>query len=95
MNAKRHITASIFLILFSFIQLADLHIVGHDDVNDIDCKLCQFSSDNHNNNLILTEIINIVDSVLIPVNIVLFDSTNFIICTSCYNKLHNKAPPIA
>ncbi len=94
MKSNRHIIASIFLVMFSFIQLADLHVFDH-DANDLDCNVCQLVSENQNDGYIGADIIEIPCVIAIPADVVrssyeqkYFDSSNN------YSFL-NKAPPAA
>ncbi|WP_109436347.1 hypothetical protein [Aquimarina sp. AU119] len=94
MKSNRHIVASIFLILFSFIQLADLHVLGH-DANDIDCNVCQMVSENPNDGYISTEIIEIPSVITIPANVVRIKYVQQYFDYSSKYSFLNKAPPAA
>lgn len=94
MKSNRHIIASILLVMFSFIQLADLHVFDHDS-DDVDCKICLLASENQNDGYIGVEILKAPCVIAIPTNVVrttyeqrYFDSSNN------YSFL-NKAPPSA
>ncbi len=93
MKFNRQILASVFLILFGIIQIADLHIVGH-DANDTDCTLCKFTSDHHNDNFIPADIVTVPEAVYVPADIVRATYVNrYFDSSAAYNFL-NKAPPV-
>ncbi|MBG6133174.1 hypothetical protein IWQ47_004492 [Aquimarina sp. EL_43] len=94
MKFNRQILASIFLVLFGIIQLADLHIVGH-DADDIDCSLCKFTSDHHNDNFTSADTVTVPEAVHVPADIVRATYVNrYFDSSAAYNFL-NKAPPAA
>ncbi len=94
MKSNRHSIASIFLILFSFIQLADLHVLGH-DANDIDCTVCQMISENPNDGYISIEVIEIPSVITIPANVVRINYVQQYFDYSSKYSFLNKAPPAA
>ena len=96
MKFNRQILASTFLILFGIIQLADLHVVGHDDADaDVDCSLCKFTSDNNNTNFTPTDTVTISDIVHIPSDVVRITYINRYFGSTLTRTLSNKAPPVA
>ncbi|GGX07135.1 hypothetical protein [Aquimarina muelleri] len=94
MKFNRQILASIFLILFGIIQLADLHIVSHDD-NDVDCSLCKFTLDNHNTNFTSPDTITVSDVILVPTDVVRITYVNQYFGSGSTHTFLNKAPPVA
>ncbi|AXT61975.1 hypothetical protein D1816_16965 [Aquimarina sp. AD10] len=94
MKSSRHIIASIFLMIFSFIQLADLHVLDH-DANDVDCTICQFASQDHNDDFISAEIVMLPDAVIIPADVVRSTYENRYFKTNKNHSFLNKAPPVA
>ncbi|WP_378179920.1 hypothetical protein [Aquimarina sp. SS2-1] len=91
---NRHIIASIFLILFSFMQLADLHVVSH-DVNDVDCELCLIASENLEDNFIPVNSIEIPKEVIVPVDHIQITYTKVNYGINTHYSFLNKAPPVA
>ncbi len=94
MKSSRPIIASIFLALFSFIQLADLHVLDH-DANDIDCTICQLASENHNDDFVSSDIITIPCVIAVPADIVRSTYEQQYFDTTLDYSLLNKAPPAA
>jgi hypothetical protein len=94
MKFNRQILASVFLVLFGIIQLADLHIVGH-DANDTDCSLCKFTSDHHNDDFASADTVTIPEVVHIPADIVRATYVNQYFGSSVAYTFLNKAPPVA
>lgn len=94
MKINRQILASIFLILFGVIQLADLHIVSH-DTDDVDCSLCKFTSDNHNANFTSPDTITVSDIILVPADVVRITYENRYFGSRIAHSFLNKAPPVA
>ena len=93
MKNNQRIIASIFLILFSCIQIADLHVVSH-DANDIDCNICQFALDQHDDDFDYTCQLEIPDAT-----ICISDTSNSFyksrfVNDYIYFSLQNKAPPV-
>ncbi len=81
-------------MIFSIIQLADLHIVGH-DANDIECHICQLSIDNSSDGFLTPEVISITTPIEIPIDtVVLKHTVSFVYSTTLFNY-NNKAPPRA
>ncbi|WP_103069181.1 hypothetical protein [Aquimarina sediminis] len=93
MKFNRQILASIFLVLFGIILLADLHIVGH-DADDIDCSLCKFTSD-HNDDFTSEDIVVTPVVVQVPADIVRTTYVNRYFGSSTSYTFLNKAPPVA
>lgn len=94
MNAYRHIIASFLFVIFSCIQLADLHVLDH-DANDTDCDICLIASQNHLDTFIPSETTIVPDTIFISVDVVISYRINPFINSDYYNTLRNKAPPIA
>ncbi|WP_299435679.1 hypothetical protein [uncultured Aquimarina sp.] len=94
MKFNKHIIASVFLIFFSFIQLADLHAVGH-DANDMDCKICQLASENIDDDFTSTDIIELPKSIIIPSDVVKNYYQKQYVDSSTKFSFLNKAPPAA
>ncbi|MHA7056826.1 hypothetical protein ACWGOQ_0006375 [Aquimarina sp. M1] len=93
MKFNKHIVASIFLILFSFIQLADLHVVGH-DANDIDCKICKLASENLDDDFVSVDSIEIPKEIIIPVDLVRINTFDTYFDKHERYSFLNKAPPV-
>lgn len=94
MKFNKQILASVFLVLFGILQLADLHIVGH-DADDIDCSLCKFTSDHHNDDFTSVDTISIPEIIQIPADAVRTAyKSRYFGSTNAYSFL-NKAPPTA
>lgn len=94
MKSSRPIIASIFLVLFSFIQLADLHVLDH-DANDLDCKICQLTSENQNDGYVGAVIVEAPCIIIIPADVVRSNYEQRYFDSSVTYSLHNKAPPVA
>ena len=92
MKENRHIIAGIFLIFFSFMQLVDLHAIGH-DAHDADCKLCQIALEGIDDDFSTIGIVEIPKEVLVPIDTFIIDYKNQY--TDSINKFSflNKAPP--
>lgn len=96
MKSNRHIIATVFLIVFSFIQLADLHALDHDhDAGDTDCDLCKMVSENPNDGYISAEVIEILSIITIPENVVRINYVQQYFDYSSKYSFLNKAPPAA
>lgn len=94
MESNRHIIASIFLIVFSFMQLADLHIVGH-DMDDSDCSICALSSEGIDDDFSTIDIVEIPNTIQIPLDTNTIDYKDQYISSHCNFSFLNKAPPAA
>ncbi|SEK82656.1 hypothetical protein SAMN04487910_1227 [Aquimarina amphilecti] len=92
-SSKRHIISTALLILFSFIQLSDLHIVGHDD-NDVDCEMCQLAPENLDDNFIPIDSIETPKVVSIPLDQIQINSFDIYFDRETYYSFLNKAPPV-
>jgi len=93
MKSNRHIVASVLLVIFSCMQLVDLHAVDH-DANDDDCKLCQLAPESMDDDFVPVVPLEIPAVVILP-----FDSvqTNYIdtcLTTETHYSFLNKAPPV-
>ncbi|GAA3518681.1 hypothetical protein GCM10022393_35990 [Aquimarina addita] len=94
MKSHRHIIATLLLVVFSCIQLLDLHSIGH-DADHTDCKICVLASENLNSDFTSVAIFDFSEIVRISTNhIASHYVTPFIGVSSSYFFL-NKAPPIA
>jgi len=90
---KRHIIATVLLILFSIIQLSDLHVVGHDD-NDIDCEICQLAPENLDDNFIPTDVVETPKVASIPLDRIQINTFDIYFDRETYYSFLNKAPPV-
>jgi len=96
MQTQRSIIATIFLIFFSVIQLADLHVMEHDDLNDVDCNICQLASENHDNDgYIGSEISTISCPHIVPADIVRSNYEQSYFTTEINYSFLNRPPPSA
>ncbi len=93
MKSNRHIVASVFLILFSFIQLTDLHAVSH-DVDDIDCKICQLASEGIDDDFSSLDVLVIPKVISIPLDASKINYENQYFDSSTKFFFLNKAPPL-
>ncbi|WP_108867756.1 hypothetical protein [Aquimarina aquimarini] len=93
MKVNRQILASIFLVLFGIIQLADLHVVGHDDDDDVECSICKFTLDHHNDGVIPVDSVKISEIITVPADIVRTTYVNRYFGSSVTHSFLNKAPP--
>ncbi len=94
MKSNRHIIASILLVLFSFMQLADLHVLDH-DANDVDCNICQLASENHSDDYIGVDIVETPCVITIPADVVRATYEQRYFYSSVNYSFLNKAPPAA
>ncbi|WP_405209027.1 hypothetical protein [Aquimarina sp. LLG6339-5] len=90
---NRHIIATVLLIFFSFIQLSDLHIVGHDD-NEVDCEMCQLAPENLDDNFISIGVVETPKVVSIPVDRIQINSFDIYFDRETNYSFLNKAPPV-
>ncbi len=95
MKSNKHIIASAFLILFSLMQLVDLHSVNHDDANDADCEICKLASENIDNDFVSGNITYSADIKSIPTKNILINYKDLYIDSYISFSFLNKAPPIA
>ncbi|MDH7446232.1 hypothetical protein [Aquimarina sp. 2201CG14-23] len=93
MKSNKHIIASVFLILFSFMQLADLHAVDH-DANDMDCKICQLASENLDDDFVSVDFTEIPKVVIIPVDRIQINNVDTYSNSESHYSFLNKAPPV-
>ncbi len=94
MKSYRHIIASIFLMIFSFIQLADLHVLDHDS-GDTDCQICLLASEKHNDGFLNAEVVEIPCIITVPANVVRINYEQHYFDSTINYSLLNKAPPTA
>ncbi|WP_062053670.1 hypothetical protein [Aquimarina longa] len=94
MKLNRQILASIFLIFFGIIQLADIHIVGH-DTDDEDCSLCEFTLNHHNDDFTPVDTLTISKVIQIPIDVVRTTYIKQYFGSSVTYSFLNKAPPTA
>ncbi|GAA0713774.1 hypothetical protein GCM10009430_06000 [Aquimarina litoralis] len=94
MKSNKHIIASVFLALFCVIQLAELHIIGHEDT-DSECALCLLTLDQAEDDYVLfSSDIDIPEPKVVSWGIV---KTNYVnrYFDSYFGCLPtNKAPPV-
>ncbi|MEW7277597.1 hypothetical protein ABW636_03280 [Aquimarina sp. 2201CG1-2-11] len=98
MKVNKQILASVLLVLFGIVLVADLHILSHDDAtnsDDIDCSICDFTSENHTDDFIPTDIVIGYEHVNIPADVVRTNYLNRYFATSVTYSFLNKAPPVA
>lgn len=93
MKYNRQLIAYICLAIFCFLQLADLHILSHHDVNDTDCQLCLLCADNQNNGYVPIDITEIPSNTTIPKDNVLYVFEQQYFTTTTDHSFLNKAPP--
>lgn len=74
-------------------QVAELHIFGHDDDED-NCALCIISLEGPDNDFIPTDIIQIPNDIIVPAKQVRFNYINNYFVSSFDYSLSNKAPPL-
>ncbi len=94
MKSGRNIIASILLVLFSFMQLADLHVLDH-DTNDVDCSICQLALENHSDGYTSVDIVETPCVITIPADVVRSNYEQRYFDTSISYSFLNKAPPTA
>ncbi len=96
MKYNKQILATVFLVFFGIIQLADLHILSHDDDSgDTECETCDFISKQHHDDFVFTHITFTPKVITIPLNIIKISYRNLDHdIVSIYTFL-NKAPPLA
>ena len=94
MSSYRKHIALIALLLFSFMQIADLHAIDHDDDSHDHCVLCDFSSEKNEYSYLSTSTTTIPEFVVnIPTRMQQF----YVVSHYFQNEtsgLHNKAPPV-
>ncbi len=98
MKTQKSIIASIFLVIFSLLQLADLHVLEHDDVDDKDgdCEICQLAFENHDKDgYITSDVITIPCVYNIPSNVVRSNYEQQFFNTSINYSFLNRPPPSA
>jgi len=93
MKSNRHIIATVLLVLFSFLQLVDLHSIDHADANDDDCKICKLSSETFDDDFSAVDVIDIPALITLPIDQVTIDYSNQYICSYLGFSFLNKAPP--
>lgn len=93
MKSHRHIVATLLLILFSCMQLVDLHAVGH-DASDTDCKICVIAAQNLDSNCTSIAITSIPEAILVPADTIISVYVSPCIERPSSYFFLNKAPPI-
>ncbi|WP_298547070.1 hypothetical protein [uncultured Aquimarina sp.] len=91
---KRHIIASVFLIVFSLIQVLDLHALSH-DANDLDCKICQLASENLDDDFVSVDTTEIPKEIIIPEDRIKINNSDTYFDREAHYSFLNKAPPVA
>ncbi|MDY8135127.1 hypothetical protein [Aquimarina sp. 2201CG5-10] len=93
MKSNKHIIASIFLAVFCLMQLAELHVFGHDDA-DTNCAMCLLTLDQaDDDHFIITSGSDVPQPILVPADIVRTIYVNSYFASSIDYSLFNKAPP--
>jgi len=96
MKTKKTIIASIFLVIFSLIHLADLHVLEHHDDSDVDCEICHFAIENHDkDSYIGPEVISLPCIYSIPADIVRSNYEQEFFNTTINYSFLNRPPPSA
>ncbi len=95
MKWNRQIRASIFLVLFSITQLADLHALSHEDATDEDCAICLLATvEQQEKCFILTKECEVPVRIEIPPHKrITLQYTNLYYNSSINYLFQNKAPP--
>ncbi|MBP2831170.1 hypothetical protein J8281_03130 [Aquimarina sp. U1-2] len=95
MKSIRPIIATIFLAIFSLIQFVDLHVFDH-EANDVDCQLCQMTSeDTKDDGYLNVDSIEIPSIITIPSNVVRNSYEQHYFDSPTQYLFFNKAPPTA
>ena len=94
MAGGKKFIASVFLLFFAVLQMADLHIIQH-DVDDKDCVVCQISSSSQTDDYYTFQNTDYtIECIETPVNrqavVYTFASVN----PSSVYICSNKAPPV-
>lgn len=92
MDSRRQNIAIIFLALFCMIQLAELHVFGHDADED-NCALCIISLESTDSDFIPIDITQVPEEIIVPANLVRSNYMNNYFASSFDYSLPNKAPP--
>lgn len=92
MKRKEYFISWIFLILFGFIQLVDLHQLSHDQ-EDADCEICILISEEHADTFTYVSSVSIPPVLQIPVGLPQPGYCDPIVSSSVYATFLNKAPP--
>jgi len=90
---RTHI-AFIAFLLFSFMQIAELHALDHDDSSHDHCVLCDFSAEKSDPVYLLPSfsIVPEFTAITTTVHVVLYIPQHYFLNTTI--KLRNKAPPV-
>ncbi|WP_299259349.1 hypothetical protein [uncultured Aquimarina sp.] len=91
---KRHIIASVFLIVFSLIQVLDLHALSH-DANDLECKICQLAAENLDDNFVSVDFIETPKEIILPSDHIQINNITIYFDRETHYSFLNKAPPVA
>lgn len=94
MSANKNIIASLLLVFFSLIQIADLHVLDH-DVNDVDCKICQVASDHRATSFLPTQETEVPQTLYVYTSDLPVEYHAVVYTETSFNNLQNKAPPVA
>jgi len=93
MKFNRHIVASVLLVLFSCMQLVDLHALDH-DADEEDCKLCQLAPENLDDDFVPVIFIETPAVVVLPFDCVQTNYLGTYLNTDTHYSFLNKAPPV-
>ncbi len=94
MNRFRKHIALVLFLLFSFMQIAELHVFEHDDTAH-DCVLCDFSSEKKEYDYLITPTLGVPEyiAILIPRSTKFYNVEHYF--QNTITSLNNKAPPIS
>jgi len=94
MKSERRMIAAIFLTLFCLIQLAEIHVFGHDSCEE-ECQLCLISAEKINDGFLNTEEITVPCIIVVPTDVVRSTYEQRYFTSTVKNTFLNKAPPTA
>ena len=94
MDKKRHLIATMFLLLFCVIQLAELHVIDHAHDHS-ECSLCVLTIDQIQDDYFITApIIHISEQFETPIRLVQINNPHYYIDPYFGYSPPNKAPPV-
>ncbi|WP_378186154.1 hypothetical protein ACE939_13665 [Aquimarina sp. W85] len=94
MTANKNFIASLLLVLFGIIQIADLHALDH-DADDLDCKICQFASDQKSESFLPIQQIQVPQTLYVNISVISLLYPDVLYTENEFGTFHNKAPPAA
>ncbi|TYP77005.1 hypothetical protein [Aquimarina intermedia] len=94
MLANKNIIASLLLVFFSCIQIADLHALDH-EVDDVDCKICQFAADQKAESYLPSQDIGVPQTLDVYTGVLPLQYHVVVYTNTSFDNLQNKAPPVA